>query len=88
MTTTMVVEHKEGEPQVLLRRGFCTQICVPRDWSDKQALEFAEQEYPCSHSQGWQIRESRGNNRSRCVNFDSHCHIVLDASTEKEKLFK
>lgn len=61
------------------------QVCVPKDWTDKQVLEFAEAENPCGTTAGWAIRGEghaalRGMPyRVQCSQHEDNCHIMLDA---------
>ena len=76
--------QKEGEP-ALTHAGFLDcQVCVPKDWTDAQALEFAEKIFPCGTTNGWFIRtdpELLGGDpyRNQCCEFESHVHICFDA---------
>jgi hypothetical protein len=38
------------------KMGFWSMHCVPKDWTDEQVVSFAEKEYPCGTTNGWQIR--------------------------------
>ena len=61
------------------------QVCVPDDWTDAQAIEFAEEKYPCGTEHGWAIRRQGDkalagcDERVKCVGIDGHVHIMLDA---------
>lgn len=71
--------------EVTRKGGLDMQVCVPADWTDAQALEFAEQQYPCGTQHGWQIRRQgdphlRGApERAPCHSKPDHIHITLDA---------
>ena len=60
------------------------QVCVPKDWTDEQAVTFAEKEYPCG-TNGWQIRREgdkmlKGDpERQQCLERKDFIHIMLDA---------
>jgi hypothetical protein len=60
------------------------QVCVPADWSDEQAVAFAETEYP-SGTNGWRVRKagdpdlSGDPERNPCALRVGCVHIVLDA---------
>lgn len=61
------------------------QVCVPKNWSDKQVIEFAEKENPCGTTAGWGIRRE-GNKflngakeRVECADREEFIHIMLDA---------
>jgi len=60
------------------------QVCVPADWTDEQAREFAEREYPCGTSSGWSMRtkETEGDGypeRTPCEDRPGFVHITFDA---------
>jgi hypothetical protein len=61
------------------------QVCVPADWNDEQVRTFAEAEYPCGTTNGWQIRregdEALGGSPERvsCGERTGFVHVVLDA---------
>ena len=61
------------------------QVCVPAEWTDEQAIAFAEKEFPCGTTNGWQIRREGSEalqgspERVPCDGRDEHVHIMLDA---------
>ena len=61
------------------------QVCVPAGWTDEQALDFAEKEFPCGTTNGWQIRREGSEalhgspERVDCERNEDHVHIMLDA---------
>ena len=64
------------------------QVCVPKKWKDREAIEFAESENPCGATNGWQIR-SEGNEllngspeRIQCSMYPGNVHIVLDTKPQ------
>ncbi len=65
--------------------GLSMQVCVPKEWSDEQALCFANSENPCGTTGGWFIRREgdaklEGDpERSRCDKYEDRVHIMLDA---------
>jgi hypothetical protein len=65
--------------------GLDMQVCVPTNWTDEQAIEFAEREYPCGTEHGWSIRKqgdkslAGADERVPCAERDGHVHIMLDA---------
>lgn len=65
--------------------SFDMQVCVPTDWTDEQALAFAEAEYQCGTQGGWSVRKEgdpalRGcPERMPCEARSGHVHIMLDA---------
>ena len=64
---------------------FDSQVCVPKDFTDEQVLEFAEKENPCGTSRGWVIRKegddalSGDPERNQCSKNPDCVHIILDA---------
>lgn len=68
------------------RCGFLAmQVCVPQDWTDQQAKDFAERENPCGTTHGWHIRRQGDEalngapERCPCQQRSGHVHIMLDA---------
>lgn len=61
------------------------QVCVPADWTDEQAVAFAERAYPCGTTNGWVIRREGDEalagdpERRPCEKRAGHVHIMLDA---------
>lgn len=61
------------------------QVCVPKDWTDEQVLEFAEKNNPCGTEGGWSIRKQGDENlggcdeRVQCKEIENNVHIMLDA---------
>ena len=75
-----------AEEAVLLRSGgLDCQVCVPHDWTDEQAIAFAESQRPCGTEHGWSIRREGDKalagdpERQRCTERDGYVHIVMDA---------
>lgn len=75
----------EIKPEVTRRGALDMQVCVPKDWTDEQVLEFAEMENPCGTSTGWGIRREGSEflqgtpERVPCCERDGAVHIMLDA---------
>ncbi len=70
----------------VVRQGFITvQVCVPKDWTDEQAEQFAEREYPCGTSVGWTVRKDGDEAlqgtpaRIECDANPDLVHMMLDA---------
>lgn len=68
------------------RVGFLDlQVCVPKDFTDKQAIEFAESNNPCGTEKGWTVRKEgdkglSGNpERNQCSERKGCVHIMMDA---------
>jgi hypothetical protein len=73
------------KPEVTKRGLLSMQVCIPEDWSDQQAIEFAEREFPCGTSNGWFVRKqgddklSGCDERVKCSEREGCVHIMLDA---------
>jgi len=73
------------QPSVAHFGIFDMQVCIPKDWTDKQILDFAESAYPSATSNGWQIRKEGDEDlngdpeRAQCHDFKDFVHVVLDA---------
>lgn len=60
------------------------QVCVPADWTDKQVEQFANENYPCGTTHGWQIRTREEllagcPVRNPCSDRGGFVHVTLDA---------
>jgi hypothetical protein len=75
-----MAEQIEGQPADVREGLFQKQICVPADWADSQAEEFANLSL-CGTTKGWTINEGSEESpkRVQCTRFASHVHILLDA---------
>ena len=74
-----------AEPEIVRYGMLDMQVCVPKEWTDKEVLKFAEQENLCGTTAGWEIRK-RGNKylggcdeRTQCCDHEENVHIMLDA---------
>ena len=73
------------KPEVTQRHLLSMQICVPKEWTDEQALAFAEYENPCGTSGGWGIRREGDYRhqgypeRNPCEERTGYVHIMFDA---------
>jgi len=68
------------------RWGFLSmQVCVPKDFTNKQVLDFAEEANPCGTANGWTIRKEGNKDlsgmpeRNPCEQREGCVHIILDA---------
>lgn len=77
-----------SEPNVSYIGFFDMQVCVPKEYSDKQVEEFANTAHLCGTTKGWTIRrqeqyESDGCTdsleRVQCADHPENVHIMLDA---------
>ena len=61
------------------------QVCVPTEWTDEQAINFAEGQNPCGTTAGWGIRHEGhrlldgAHERVACAKREGFVHIMLDA---------
>jgi len=76
------------KPQVVRTGALDMQVCVPDTWTDKQVLEFAENENHCGTTGGWQIRKqgdkdlNGDDERVKCkgdISRAGYIHVMLDA---------
>lgn len=70
----------------ILRKGILDmQICVPKTYTDREVIEFAESENSCGTQFGWHIRKQGSkflagdDERVQCSKISDNCHITLDA---------
>lgn len=72
------------EPMVTRAGVLSMQVCVPKEWTDEQAEEFANHSYPTGISSEWHIRRQGDaslngcDERVQCEERESCCHIMLD----------
>lgn len=72
-------------PEVTKYGALDMQVCVPSNWTDEQALAFAEAEFPCGTSVGWVIRKqgdyqlAGAKERVACEGRSGFVHIMFDA---------
>lgn len=61
------------------------QVCVPKEWTDEQAVALCESLYPCGTTGGWHIRKEGDKalngspERVECAGSSEFVHIMLDA---------
>ena len=74
-----------SKPSVTRYGSLDMQVCIPKDWDDEQVKQFAESNYPCGTTLGWQIRRQGDKDllgkdeRVTCSEDADNCHIMLDA---------
>lgn len=74
------------KPEVLRSGIFQTQICVPKNWTDDQAKDFADLKNPAGTSHGWHIQKEGNKNlagyaeRVQCEGKgrENFIHIMLE----------
>lgn len=73
------------KPQVTRHGLLDMQVCIPKEWTDEQVVEFANKENPCGTTNGWQIRREGDEalagceERVQCGDRENYVHIMLDA---------
>ena len=73
------------EAEVTRRGALDMQVCVPKDWTDKQVKEFADTVNMCGTDHGWHIRKDGDpalagcDERATCSDRDGFVHVMLDA---------
>lgn len=73
------------EAAVTQRNVLDMQVCVPKDWTDEQALQFANTHNLCGTVNGWSIRKEGSQSlrgapeRQPCHDREGFVHIMLDA---------
>ena len=60
------------------------QICVPKEYSNQEAIDAAEELYRCGTSGGWRVVTSveylnGDNERVQCERYPENVHIMLEA---------
>ena len=73
----------ENKPEIVRCGALNVQVCVPENWTDHQAVEFAEKHYPCGTTLGWCVRkdpELLGDDpeRNPCSKRKGCVHIMMD----------
>lgn len=72
-------------PAVTQHRLLSAQVCVPKDWTDEQALDFLESKCPCGTTNGWWLRKEGDHRlggakeRVQCEGRPDYVHIMFDA---------
>ena len=71
------------EPEITKQGLLNMQVCVHKDFTDKQVHDFAEQMNPCDTQHGWAITKqghellSGDNERVACCERKDFVHIML-----------
>lgn len=69
-------------PNISRRGIFSCQVCVPKEFTDEEAIKAAESLYPCGTENGWFVVEEFSNGdpkRVQCQSYPENVHIVLTA---------
>ena len=73
-----------SKPEVVHARLCSLQVCVPKNYTDKQATDFANQSHPTGINSQWVMRK-KGNpdlqgdpERAQCSERKDYCHIIFD----------
>ena len=72
-----------AEAQIIRIGFFQMQLCVPKEFSDKEIIEFAERENPAGTQNGWILArdgdEILGGDSARvqCVDIEDNIHVVV-----------
>lgn len=72
------------KPEITRQGIFDMQVCVPKDWTDKQVINFANSENPSGLSHGWRIKKEghedlKGDpERVQCDQRQEFVHIMLE----------
>jgi hypothetical protein len=73
------------QPCVVGIHIFDMQVCVPKEWTDEQVVEYANSHNPCGTEDGWAIRRqgdmalAGADERVTCEDREGCVHIMLDA---------
>ena len=72
-----------AEAQIIRIGFFQMQLCVPKEFSDKEIIEFAERENPAGTQNGWNLvrdgDEILGGDSARvqCLEIEDNIHVVV-----------
>lgn len=72
------------KPSVIQQRFLNIQICVPKDWTDEQAEEFANEEISTGITSKWEMVHDNDDmlngdpERAQCDDDPEYIHIVLN----------
>jgi hypothetical protein len=69
----------EMKPNVVRVGLLNCQVCVPKDWTDQQIIDFADQENPVGlYASLWKIRKEGDPERNPCEQSNDYVHVMLD----------
>ena len=75
----------DQKPEVTRNGMLDCQVCIPKDWTDEQALTFVSMANPCGTQAGWEMRKqgskylNGANERVPCEEREGFVHIMFDA---------
>lgn len=75
----------EEKPEVTHSGMLDCQVCVPKDWTDEQALTYVSTANPCGTTSGWAMRKQGSkylngvDERVPCHEREDFVHIMFDA---------
>jgi hypothetical protein len=78
-------QQSEAQPEVTRTGALDMQVCVPREWTNEQVLDFANRENLCGTMNGWHIRKqgdealAGADERVVCKGRLGFVHVMLDA---------
>lgn len=74
-------ESEEQRPSIIEYKENSCQVCVPREWTYGQVVNWTEGINPCGTKNGWKLREEgKGfNDIPPCESRSGFVHITLDA---------
>ena len=71
------IKMTELKPEVMGVKLLGMSLCVSKDWTNEQVIDFAEKNNPCGTTAGWQVHEALG--RVKCSDKLDYIHIVVHA---------
>lgn len=70
-------DTEEATPNLVRQSLFQCQVCVPKWFTDSQALQAAESLCPCGTANGWQL--DRTEERVQCAKYSGNVHMLYNA---------
>jgi len=74
-----------NKPEVVRTCPLDVQVCVPKEWTDEQVTDFANQAYLCGTEAGWQVTKEKDKHlggdpeRVPCKDRMGFVHVMLHA---------
>ena len=75
----------DQKPEVVRYGVLDCQVCIPKDWTNEQALDFVSKINPCGTQAGWKMRKqgskylNGAGERVPCKERKGFVHICFDA---------